>query len=152
MAANSRHFSLAALAAGGLLLLAGAAFAEDAAKPFWPADAKVFFIEPKDGAVIEGPVQVKMGAEGITIAPAGTDQPNTGHHHILVDTTVPTGEAAQFAMPADFHNRHYGKGQTEATLTDLPPGQHTLQLVTGDKDHVPHDPALASEKITITVK
>ena len=43
-----------------------------------------------------------------------------------------------------------GSGQTETELT-LPPGQHTLQLVLGDALHIPHQPPVRSEKITITV-
>ncbi len=117
----------------------------------WPASAKVFFVEPKNGAEISGPVKVVMGVQGIEIAPAGTDKPHTGHHHVLIDTDVPTGEKALAPLPADDNIKHFGKGQTETTLT-LAPGKHTLQLVVGDGNHIPYDPALASEKITITVK
>jgi hypothetical protein len=133
----------------GLLLLAG--HGANAADAYWPADAKVYFVEPQAGAVVSGPVKVVMGVKGIEIAPAGTEKPATGHHHILIDTDVPTGEAAENPLPADDNVKHFGKGQTEATLT-LSPGLHTLQLAVGDGNHVPHDPALKSEKITITVK
>jgi hypothetical protein len=137
------------LACLGLLFWAG--YSAKAADAYWPADAKVYFVEPKDGAAIGGPVKVVMGVKGIEIAPAGTEKPATGHHHILIDTDVPTGAAAQNPLPADDNVKHFGKGQTEAALT-LAPGRHTLQLVVGDGNHVPHDPALKSEKITITVK
>ncbi|MFZ1110664.1 MAG: DUF4399 domain-containing protein [Rhodomicrobium sp.] len=130
--------------------LGHAAFAEQA-QSYWPADAKVFFVEPKNGAEISGPVKVVMGVEGIQIAPAGTEAPHTGHHHILIDVDPPAGGKAQAPLPADGNHIHFGKGQTETTLT-LAPGAHTLQLVVGDGKHVPHDPLLASEKITITVK
>ena len=137
------------IAALGLSILMGnAATAETA---HGPEGAKVFFVEPKNGAEISGPVKVVMGAQGIDIAPAGTDKPNTGHHHILIDTDVPTGEGALAPLPADDNIKHFGKGQTETTLT-LAPGEHTLQLVVGDGNHIPYNPALASEKITITVK
>ena len=92
-----------------------------------------------------------MGVKGIDIAPAGTDKPNTGHHHILIDTAAPTGEKALAPLPAEDNIKHFGKGQTETTLT-LAPGKHTLQLIVGDGNHIPYDPALASGKITITVK
>ena len=88
--------------------------------------------------------------------PAGTEKEGTGHHHILVDR-APWGdgaddaESAKNGLPADNHHKHFGGGQTETTL-DLAPGTHTLQLVVGDAFHVPHDPAVASEVITITVK
>jgi hypothetical protein len=137
------------LACIGLLLLDGrGVYAADA---YWPADAKVYFVEPQAGAVVSGPIKVVMGVKGIEIAPAGTEKPATGHHHILIDTDVPTGAAAENPLPADDNVKHFGKGQTEATLT-LSPGTHTLQLAVGDGNHVPHDPALKSEKITITVK
>jgi Domain of unknown function (DUF4399) len=135
----------------GFCLMASWAGTAGAAEAYWPAGAEVYFAEPKDGAVISGPVKVVMGVKGIEIAPAGTDKPATGHHHILIDTDVPTGDQAGYPLPADDHVKHFGKGQTETTL-DLAPGKHTLQLAVGDGNHIPHDPALKSKKITITVK
>lgn len=117
----------------------------------WPPAAKVYFISPADGATIEGPVKVVMGLSGLGIAPAGVRAANTGHHHILVDTDLPSGADLEKPLMVDAGHRHFGAGQTEATLT-LAPGKHTLQLVVGDHAHVPHDPPLASAPITITVK
>ena len=54
-------------------------------------------------------------------------------------------------IPADDKHKHFGKGQTEVSL-ELAPGTHTLQLVLGDQNHIPHAPPVASEVITITVK
>lgn len=139
------------VACTALCLLAAAAAGATTRESHWPANAKVFFVAPKNGAAVTGPVKVVMGVKGIEIAPAGTDKPATGHHHILIDTDLPVGEKAQSPLPADEHVKHFGKGQTEAELT-LAPGRHTLQLVVGDGNHVPYDPALASKKITITVK
>ena len=112
-----------------------------------PAGAKVYFIAPKNGATIKGPVKVVMGLSGMGVAPAGTDAADTGHHHIFVDADAPNPDAP---IPVDDKHRHFGKGQTEATL-DLPPGKHTLQLVLGDKNHIPHNPPVMSNKITVTV-
>src|SRR5258708_3180032 len=112
-----------------------------------PAGAKVYIISPKNGAKVKGPVKVVMGLSGMGIAPAGVDSPDTGHHHILVDNEKPNLDAP---LPVDAKHRHFGKGQTEATL-DLPPGKHTLQLVLGDRNHFPHNPPVMSNKITITV-
>ena len=112
-----------------------------------PAGAKVYFLAPKKGATIKGPVKVVMGLSGMGVAPAGVDSPDTGHHHILVDADAPNTD---MPMPVDDKHRHFGKGQTEASL-DLPPGKHTLQLVLGDKNHIPHNPPVMSEKITINV-
>src|SRR5262245_5421520 len=103
----------------GLLFWAGNG--AKAADAHWPADAKVYFVEPQAGAVVSGPVKVVMGVKGIEIAPAGTEKSNTGHHHILIDADVPTGEAAQNPLPANDNVKHFGKGQTEAILT-LSPG------------------------------
>ncbi len=135
----------------GLSVLVAQSAIALAADAHWPADAKVFFVEPKNGAEVSGPVKVVMGIKGIEIAPAGTEKANTGHHHILIDTDVPTGDKALYPLPANDNIKHFGKGQTEASLT-LTPGKHTLQLLVGDGNHIPYDPALASEKITITVK
>jgi len=122
------------------------AFAQ-APKTASPAGAKVYIISPKNGAKVKGPVKVVMGLSGMGIAPAGVDSPDTGHHHILVDNEKPNLDAP---LPVDDKHRHFGKGQTEATL-DLPPGKHTLQLVLGDRNHIPHNPPVMSNKITVTV-
>jgi hypothetical protein len=113
-----------------------------------PAGAKVYFIEPKDGAEISGPVVVKMGLGGMGVAPAGVEKKDTGHHHVLVNQKLADPMSP---LPADDKHRHFGGGQTETTLT-LPPGKHTLQLVLGDHNHIPHNPLGASDIITITVK
>ncbi len=113
-----------------------------------PAGAKVFIIEPADGATVTNPVTVKFGAEGVEIAPAGTDNPNSGHHHLLIDSAIPDLNSA---IPKDEHHVHYGKGQTEATV-ELKPGKHTLQLLLGDKNHIPTDPPVESPVVTITVQ
>lgn len=114
-----------------------------------PAGAEVYIASPKDGAKIKGPVTVVFGLKGMGIAPAGIKFDNTGHHHLLIDTDAPTNLSAP--LPADEHNVHFGKGQTETTLT-LPPGKHTLQLLLADSLHTPHVPAVISRKITITVE
>jgi hypothetical protein len=133
-------FSLIALAAGSFAL---AQFPKSSS----PAGAKVYFIQPKDGENVKGPVQVVMGLSGMGIAPAGVDAPDTGHHHILIDVDTLNPDVP---VPMDEKHRHFGRGQTETTL-DLPSGRHTLQLVLGDRNHVPHAPAVMSPKITVTV-
>ena len=112
-----------------------------------PPDAKVYIIWPPDGAVIKGAFWVRMGLSGAGIAPAGVDKPNTGHHHLLIDVDLPPLDQP---IPNDHNHLHFGLGQTEARL-DLPPGKHTLQLLLGDANHVPHNPPLYSKQITITV-
>jgi len=107
----------------------------------------VYFIEPKDGATVKGPVKVVFGLSGMGIAPAGINQVNTGHHHLLIDD--PAVDLTK-PLPATDQVKHFGGGQTETTL-DLKPGKHTLQLVLGDWKHQPHNPTLSSPKVTITV-
>ncbi|MCW5570285.1 MAG: DUF4399 domain-containing protein [Steroidobacteraceae bacterium] len=114
-----------------------------------PAGAELYFESPADGATIKGPVTVRFGLKGMGVAPAGIRFDNTGHHHLLIDTDVPADLAQP--LPATEHVVHFGKGQTETTIT-LPPGKHTLQLVLGDALHIPHEPPVISKKIAITVK
>jgi Domain of unknown function (DUF4399) len=111
------------------------------------ADAKVFIVSPKDGATVTTPVKVVFGISGMTLAPAGDNTANTGHHHLLIDTDLANPAVP---VPADAQHVHFGKAQTEASV-ELPPGKHTLQLVLGDYLHIPFDPVIASPKITVTV-
>jgi hypothetical protein len=115
-----------------------------------PAGAKVYFINLKDGAEVDSPFLVQFGLSGMGVAPAGVEKPNTGHHHLLIDTTM-TPEQMKEPLPADDNHKHFGGGQTEAMVT-LPKGQHTLQLLLGDWTHIPHEPPVMSEPITITVR
>jgi hypothetical protein len=112
-----------------------------------PPDAKVYIVWPSDGQVIHGAFWVRMGLSGAGIAPAGVQKANTGHHHLLVDVDLPPLDQP---IPNDHNHLHFGLGQTEARL-DLPPGKHTLQLLLGDENHIPHQPPLYSKRITITV-
>jgi hypothetical protein len=115
-----------------------------------PADAKVYFINIKDGDTVTSPVTIRFGLSGMGIAPAGTEVENTGHHHLIIDEKF-EGDALGEAIPVDEHHMHFGKGQTEATVT-LSKGSHTLQLVIGDWSHVPHKPPVMSDRITVNVE
>jgi hypothetical protein len=150
-----RHLLSLCLLAPALLansLLVGPAHAQGTPSP---PGARVYFINIKDGDTVSSPFLVQFGTTGMGIAPANHDggdaHRNTGHHHLLIDTPPLQGEALRFGIPADNNHRHFGGGQTEATIT-LPPGQHTLQLVLADWMHVPHNPPVMSERITITVR
>jgi len=137
------------LSFGSLLALASGA-EQTAVMPVTPSvpGASVYFVEPADGAVISGPVRVVMGLQGMGIAPAGIDFPATGHHHLIINAPTPPAGAI---IPMDANHVHFGKGQTETTL-DLPAGSHTLQLVLADRNHIPHEPAVVSPVINITVR
>jgi hypothetical protein len=126
-----------------------AAFALAADRIAAPAGAEVYFIATQNGAKLHSPVTIKFGLKGMGIAPAGIKFDNTGHHHLLIDTDV-SELKLDAPMPATDKIVHFGKGQTETTMT-LPPGKHTLQLVFADYLHQSFDPPLTSKKITITV-
>lgn len=110
--------------------------------------ARVFFISPADGDTVSNPVRVEFGIEGMDVVRAGVDQPHSGHHHLLIDTGLPD---LTMPIPADEQHIHFGDGSTSTEIT-LPPGEHTLSMLLGDHRHIPHDPPLVSESITITVE
>jgi hypothetical protein len=115
-----------------------------------PAGAKVYIINLKDGQEVTSPFLVQFGLSGMGVAPAGVEKPNTGHHHLLIDTTL-SGDALKAPIAMDDTHKHFGAGQTEAMVT-LPKGKHTLQLVLGDWSHVPHVPPVMSQVITVNVR
>ena len=136
-------FAMAILA---LMALSAPALASDRTPA--PQGAAVYIIAPQNGAVVSSPVTVVFGLKGMGVAPAGVEKEMTGHHHLIVDAELPPLDEG---LPADENYRHFGGGQTQ-TSVELPPGRHTLQLIMGDHYHVPHDPPVISERITITVK
>jgi len=129
-----------------LALLPAAALAQAKTTP---KDARLYIMYPEDGATETGAFLCRFGLRNMGVAPAGQDFPNTGHHHLLIDTTEPV--IPNEPIPHDKQHLHFGGGETEVLL-DLPPGKHTLQLVLGDGNHISFDPPLLSKKITITVK
>lgn len=114
-----------------------------------PAGARVYFIGLKDGDTVKSPVTLRFGLAGMGIAPAGIVMENTGHHHLFIDTPLPA-DSSQPVPAVEGKVVHFGKGQTETTVT-LTPGKHTLQLELADATHVPHTPAVKSDVLTITV-
>lgn len=132
---------------------AGTVFAGDTPSP---DGAAVYFVNVADGDTIKSGSTVVFGLTGMGVAPAGIDMENTGHHHLLLNRDS-FGDAADdadwiaYGIPADDNHKHFGKGQTEVAL-ELEAGTHTLQLVLGDMSHIPHDPIVMSERITITVE
>jgi hypothetical protein len=133
-----------------LLLLMTAAAAPVKAQTPAPPNAVVYFINLKNGDRVTSPFKIQFGLSGMGVAPAGVEKANTGHHHLLIDTTL-TPEQLKEPIPADERHLHFGGGQTETMLT-LPPGRHTLQLVLGDWSHVPFNPPIVSPVITVEVK
>lgn len=145
---NVMHW-FARIFVSALLMGAVTAAAQETRKPA-PEGAWLYIISPENGATPKSPVTARFGLSGMGVAPAGMAKEKTGHHHLLIDTDVRTVDMSK-PLPTTDRIRHFGGGQTEARL-DLPPGRHTLQLVLGDDNHVPFEPPLMSEKISITVQ
>jgi hypothetical protein len=110
---------------------------------------ELYIISPQDGEVVSNPVRVQFGLRGMGVAPAGIDKANTGHHHLLIDVAVMP--SMDQPLPSDENHRHFGGGQTEVEL-ELSKGEHSLQLILGDMNHVPFSPPVISPKISINVK
>lgn len=127
--------------------LSSTAFAGDTPVP---SNAYLYIGWPNDGQVISAgkPFRVWFGLRNMGVAPKGVEFPNTGHHHLLIDTDLPPADQE---IPSDRNHLHFGAGETE-TMLELPPGKHTLQLLMGDYRHIPTKPMIYSKKITITVK
>ena len=131
---------LCSMMAGALLGLSVTAVAEE---------ASAYIVSPANGAKVKSPVTVVFGLRAPWgVAPAGIQIEGTGHHHLLVDAPLPD---VSKPIPKDDQHLHFGKGQTE-TVLKLAPGKHTLQLLLGDFAHVPHQPPVKSEVVTITVE
>lgn len=138
--------TLKATIALAALIVSASAVAGDSPAP---NNAYLYIGWPNDGEVIRGDsFKVWFGLRNMGVAPAGVEKPLTGHHHLIVDAPLPPMD---LEIPADHNHLHFGKGQTETRLS-LPPGTHTLQLLLADHNHVPHNPPIVSEQITITVK
>lgn len=110
--------------------------------------AKVFFVRPRNKAKVKSPVKIVFGLKGMKVAKAGDESAESGHHHLIVDAELPPLDAP---IPATENYIHFGDGSTSTKLK-LSKGKHKLQLLLGDYRHIPHDPPVKSEVITITVK
>lgn len=143
----NKAFAAAANLAICALLACGAAFAGPTPAP---PNASLYIGWPNNGEVIAAgkPFRVWFGLRDMGVAPKDVKFPNTGHHHLLIDTDLPPADQE---IPSDRKHLHFGAGETE-TMIELPPGRHTLQLLMGDDKHIPHNPPIYSRKITITVK
>jgi len=129
-----------------MLLIGLTVQAQQLSRSASPEGARVYIMAPADGAVVPATFTVEFGLAGMGVAPAGVERANTGHHHLLVDGV----ELPSLETPLGDAVTHFGGGQTQTRLT-LPPGQHTLQLIFADHLHVPHNPPVVSEVVTITV-
>ncbi len=141
------QLSLLTLALSPALLVSELANATSLQQSTSPASANVYIISPSDGATVKATFTVTFGLKNMGVSPAGIEKKDTGHHHLLIDKdSLPA-----FDMPMGNDVKHFGGGQTQTSLT-LAKGKHTLQLILGDHQHIPHKPAVVSKKITITVE
>ncbi len=115
-----------------------------------PGEVTLSFANLKDGDEVPKSFRVKFVITGMKVRPAGEDVPNSGHHHLLIDVDEDDMPDMGLPLPMNESVYHFGKGEKSAVIT-MPPGEHTLQLLFADYRHVPHDPPVMSEKITITV-
>ncbi len=103
--------------------------------------ASVQIVEPADGATVGSSVLIRLEVAGLTIAPAGTMDPGTGHHHLVVDADIP---APGSPIPStEGTHIHMGQAQTEYEITGLAAGEHTVIAVVGDGAHMPLMPTVA---------
>ena len=144
----SRPIGLNVLAATAFFAFIGATTAvpDDTSKS--NSGASAYIISPLDGATVTSPVTIQFGLEGMGVAPAGVEKLGTGHHHLIVDAPLP---ALNEPIPADGNHRHFGGGQTQTTI-ELSPGTHSLQLLLADHYHIPHNPPIHSNIVTIEVR
>jgi type IV secretory pathway VirB10-like protein len=127
------------------------AAASDTGQSTAPAGAHAYFENLKNGDTVTSPFKIQFGlSANMGVSPAGVEKEKTGHHHLLIDTTLSDEEMTQPIIMDDQH-KHFGGGQTE-TIVTLPPGKHTLQLVLANWTHIPFKPPVQSEVITITVQ
>ena len=140
------YFPKAVTAFAAISMLVFTVEAQQPAQSTSPEGARVYIMAPVNGAEVSTTFTVEFGLAGMGVAPAGVERANTGHHHLLVDgVQLPSLEA-----PLGDAVTHFGGGQTQTRLT-LSPGEHTLQLIFADHLHVPHNPPVVSEVVTINV-
>ncbi len=130
-------------------VIGGAVSAQTPRSPS-PEGAEAYVINLSDGDTVESPFLIQFGLRGMGVAPAGADFPDTGHHHLLVDLDIAEVDM-DLPLPPSENLLHFGGGQTE-TILELEPGTHTLQMLLGNLSHIPHDPPVSSEIITVTVE
>jgi hypothetical protein len=115
--------------------------------PLTNTEARVFFVEPAEGATVKSPVKIVFGLEGAQVIAAGKMVADSGHHHIIIDAE---GPQAGEAVPSDATHVHYGGGQTETEL-ELAPGKHSLTMQFADFAHRSYGPSM-STTIQVTVE
>ena len=110
----------------------------------------VSFSNVKDGDTVPPEFTYKFEVAGYELSPAAAGvKDGTGHHHVIIDgpgDSFPKGEA----IPFDDTHKHFGKAQTEGTLT-LEPGKHKITLQFANALHESYGKEFA-KTITVNVK
>ncbi|MBT5541811.1 MAG: DUF4399 domain-containing protein [Gammaproteobacteria bacterium] len=109
---------------------------------------EVSITSPLDGEIVSQTFRVVFDIKNFDLSPAGTFDENTGHHHLIIDAALPNLNSP---IPSSTNYLHFGKAQEYADIT-LAPGKHTLQLLLGDGNHIPHKKPIFSKPIEIKVK
>ncbi len=113
-----------------------------------PSPPTVEIAAPIDGAtVVAGPVELTLTVTHLELRPAGTDEPNTGHHHMFINRDiVAEGEV----IPAEEGVVHLGAAQTFHVFESLEPGTYTVIAVLGDHQHA-RIPGARTDTVRFTV-
>ncbi|MDB5874764.1 MAG: hypothetical protein JWQ07_4206 [Ramlibacter sp.] len=106
-----------------------------------------YFTNVKSGDVLESPFLVRFGLSMRGIVPAGKSAGRAGHHHLLINQSLPL----DFKKPLPFTDQyvHFGKGQME-TVLNLKPGTYSLSLLLADQGHIPYFVFSKPMQITVT--
>ncbi|MES2999278.1 MAG: DUF4399 domain-containing protein [Pseudomonadota bacterium] len=110
---------------------------------------EAYFTNLKTGASVRSPFLLKFGLSMRGIVPAGKTAGRAGHHHLLVNQSLPL----DFKKPLPFteHYIHFGKGQME-TVLNLKPGEYDLSLLLADQGHIPYFVFSRPMHVTVTAQ
>jgi hypothetical protein len=130
------------------LVIAGATFGQAAAQSTPESSAPVRIVWPiPDAEVVGRDVSVSWQAPGLRMVPAAQAQnPTDLHAHFIVDGGYEVVEGAP--IPQQCGVLH--TAANPAVLTNLPPGEHTVELVIANPGHLPV-PGLDRPSVSFTV-
>lgn len=142
---------LRSIARGSLSVFAVAVLAcqgEDESPEQAMTMAGVRIVAPEGATEIMGSnVEIRLEVDGLDVVPAGTQQANSGHHHLFVDTDLtPVGSPIPADQPGIIH---MGDASTSRVLENLSSGEHRIIAVLGDHLHVRLP--VATDTVTIVV-
>ena len=101
--------------------------------------------EPANGGTVSSPVKVCLVTHGVEVEPAKKGvHDGKGHHHILVDTDLPSDLSKPIGK--DAQHLHMGDGST-CKEVKLEPGIHVIRGLFAKGNHVPYNPAITATVI-----